>query len=221
MFKKLVEKIFNLAFPAECIFCGRIGSLLCADCRQLFVINSCHKRYRSKNLSDLYEAASYQNRFVQKAIAKFKYEPFLKELKGPLADVICGHLKLIDNKPDFETYSLAAVPLSKKRKHWRGFNQAEELAEEVSKTLGIPLLYELLQKNDGSAPQATLSAAERKKSVKGTIRCKKPPNAAGIDILLIDDIFTTGATMEECAHVLLENGAKTVTGLVLARSEIN
>jgi ComF family protein len=220
MSSKIFGKFFDLMFPAECIFCGRPGSLLCGDCRQLFDIISIHKQYRSKKLRDLYAAASYQNRFVKSAIAKFKYEPFLQDLKIPLAETICNHLDLIENKPDFGTYSLAAVPISKKRMRWRGYNQAEELAKEISATKNIPLLRGLLEKTgNSSVPQATLLAAQRRESVKGTIKCGKPETAAGIDILLVDDVVATGATLEECADVLLKNGAKTVIGLAVARSE--
>ncbi len=219
MLKKTVKYLTDLIFPEECIFCASPKNLLCSDCRSLLDIFSTHKPYRGRSLRDLYAATSYQNRFVKGSIAQFKYEPFLKCLKTPLAGVIRDHLDLIEKKPDFSDYTLVAVPLARNRMRWRGFNQAEELAKEISASLGIPVLLGLLEKTGNSAPQATLSAQERKENIKNTIRCKKSGQIMGKKILLIDDIFTTGATMEECARILLKNGARTITGLVVARSE--
>lgn len=217
---KTFKTLSDLIMPADCIFCSAPGNLVCGDCRHLFDIHPVHRPYRGEKLQDLYAAASYDNRFVKETIAKFKYDPFLKNLKIPLAAAICDHFDLIEDKPDFSNHYLAAVPLSKKRLRWRGFNQAEELAKPLSLALQIPLLPNLLEKNRHSSPQATLSAEERKKNIKGTFRCVNTGLVKGKKILLVDDITTTGATMEECAAVLIENGALAVTGLAAARTPI-
>jgi ComF family protein len=110
------------------------------------------------------------------------------------------------------------VPLSKKKLRWRGFNQAEEIAKELANFLKIPLISDCLIKTKETKDQVELSEKERKENVKGAFYIKNKEKIAGKNVLLVDDVFTTGATMEEAAKVLNEAGSEKIVGVVVAKA---
>lgn len=113
---------------------------------------------------------------------------------------------------------LIPVPLHKNRLRDRGFNQALLLAREIHSHTGIPYLKRALRKRRSTPPQVELSGLERERGVKGAFEITGRDNLLEKSILLIDDVYTTGATVNECAKVLLEGGAKRVDVLTLART---
>jgi len=195
------------------------------------------------NLNDLYWAVEYKNSLIKNLIKLFKYEPFVKELAKDLASLIINHFQLLDEKPAFLKknldYVLVPVPLEKRKLKWRGFNQAEEVGKEIAKFLKIPLFNDVLIKNRETLAQVELSEEERKENIKEAFSCQNPKKiypvrelkkfgySKNIDfsngvkekkILLVDDVYTTGSTMKECAKVLKKAGAKEVIGIVIARA---
>ena len=113
---------------------------------------------------------------------------------------------------------LIPVPLHKKRLRERGFNQALLLVKELSYRTGIPYQKRILQKKRPTIPQVNLSSVERKKGVRGAFRIMGREELEGRSVLLIDDVFTTGATVNECSKVLLAGGAQRVDVLALAHT---
>lgn len=210
----------DLFYPKICFFCAKEKTWLCPDCQALLEISPVHKRRIKTNLADLYAAASYKNRFVKKLVRSFKYEPFLRVLKEPLAEAILAHLASLDDKPDFSGYLVASVPLAPKRLRWRGFNQAEDLGMELAARLNLPFAKNALRRPKNGPPQTMLAAAARKTNIAGQIIGGPLAPIKGSNILLVDDIVTTGATMEECARVLKNNGALSVVGIAIAFAEI-
>ncbi len=215
--KNIISNGVDLLYPKFCFSCGREGSYLCEDCQSILRISNLHQQYQTQNLKDLYFALPYQDLLIKNLVQKFKYEPFVKELSKTLVSLIIIHFQLLDNKPDFSNFTLIPVPLEKKRLKWRGFNQAEELAKEISIFLKIPLIKDILVKTRGTLPQTELSEESRKENIKGVFLCKNSNQIKGKKILLVDDVYTTGATMEECAKVLKEAGARETIGIVVAR----
>jgi ComF family protein len=110
------------------------------------------------------------------------------------------------------------VPLGKRRLKWRGFKQAEELAKELSSFLKIPLVSDCLIKIKETLPQVELSEKEREENIKGVFKIKNDEKILGKKILLVDDVYTTGSTMKECARILKRAGAKEIIGIVIARA---
>jgi len=199
MWTKAKNFILDILFPKFCFSCKREGSYLCQDCQSLLDVSGFHDNYRGKNLDDLYFSLNYKNHLVKKLIQSFKQEPFVKELAEPLSFLIISHFQLMDNQPDFRDFSLISVPLDQKRLKWRGFNQAEELAKELQKFFNIPLFGNcLIKMKEGFLIKN-----------RGIIKDK--------NILLVDDFFSTGSTMEECAKALKEAKARKVIGIVIAR----
>jgi ComF family protein len=110
------------------------------------------------------------------------------------------------------------VPLHRKRLRQRGFNQALLLAHRMSEQYGIPLVFDNLERVRPTRPQVELSGEERVKNVTGAFALRFPKKVEDKHILVIDDVFTTGATMNECAGVLKSAGAEQVTACTLARA---
>jgi ComF family protein len=234
MTEKIKNFLLDFFFPKFCFGCGREGSYLCPDCQSILEISQyqyclCQKpnrlptggkcpKCRSKKLDGLYFAIDYQNILIKKLIQGFKYNPFIKELAGTLTSLIITHFQLLDNKPDFSNSILVPIPLNEKRLRWRGFNQAGEIAQGLAKFLKIPVARNCLTRIKNNHPQVKLAAEERKENIKDIFICQNQKEICGKKIFLVDDVYTTGATMEEAALILKKAGAKEVWGVVVARA---
>jgi ComF family protein len=113
---------------------------------------------------------------------------------------------------------LIPVPLHTHRLRKRGFNQALLLVKELSRRTGIPYRKSILQKKKPTLPQVNLSGAEREKGLKGAFHVIGEEALKGKSVLLIDDVYTTGATVNECSKVLLRGGAERVDVFTLAHA---
>ena len=204
--------------------------LWCGDKQKSGKCNRC----QYKKLSGLYFALPYKEKaLTKKLIYQFKYQPYLKDLAKTLASILIEHL-VISGKNTDEIWNpkgipgvLIPVPLDKKKLKTRGYNQSEELAKELSKTLKIPVISNVLTKIKATKPQMELSKSEREKNLLEAFAVKTPENCgvsdtpqfSGKKVFLVDDVYTTGSTMEECAKVLRNAGAKQVWGIAIAREE--
>jgi ComF family protein len=110
------------------------------------------------------------------------------------------------------------VPLHPSRLRNRGFNQSLLLADAVSRWLNVPLDYVALERVRATRPQVELTPAERKANIRGAFAVRRPAGVEGRKVLLVDDVFTTGATVSECARMLGKAGATEVLVLTLSRS---
>jgi ComF family protein len=231
--KKFLLDIF---FPPFCLGCQKEGTYLCEDCFSLIEVlerqfcpgcgkisisgRTCRNCQKHTKLNGLFSAVSYQNFLVKKIIRSFKYAPYIKELAGNLSFLIITHFKILDKIPEIDF--IIPVPLSKKKLKKRGFNQAEEISKGVANYLGKPVINNILLKIKETPSQTDLNQLERKENVKGvfSLKLNSLNEIRGKKILLIDDIFTTGSTMEECARILKEIGkVREVWGAVVAREE--
>ena len=235
------EFLLNIFLPRTCLGCGRERSWLCEDCiatldiqnwclcpvcqKRVLDFKTCEKCKGKTKLTGLFVPLSYQKLLIKKIIQCFKYEPFLKELSQSLSYIIISHLNLIELPRTFffqekgagKDPLLVPVPLYKSRLRWRGYNQAEEIAKELSKSLDVPIENNCLIRRKSTTPQIELTGLEREENIKGAFSCQNAERIKGKKILLVDDVYTTGATMEECARVLKEMGAREVWGVVVAK----
>lgn len=247
-FNKFKEFFINLFFPKFCLGCQKENTYLCDDCRALLdiaefdyclcskkplllppqqKIGRCNK-CQDKKLSGLYFALPYkENLLTKNLIYQFKYQSCIKDLAKILASILIEHF-IISGKNTNEIWNngiLIPVPLDIKKIKMRGYNQSEELAKELSKVLQIPVVSDILIKIKSTKPQMELKKEEREKnllnafSIKTNCGTSDVPQFAGKKIFLVDDVYTTGSTMEECARVLRNAGAKFVWGITIAREE--
>ncbi|MDD4074048.1 MAG: ComF family protein [Candidatus Pacebacteria bacterium] len=225
-----MKKLIDIFFPKKCINCQKEGSYLCEDCLSLIDVNpfiyclcdkmeKIHKCEKCKHryLDRIYSACSFKNSIVQNAIHKLKYS-YIKELSIPLSFLIIKHLQEVSCLID-EDFVIIPIPLSNKRKRARGFNQSEEIAKIISETTGLKLFTDCIEKIKNNKAQVELNKEERLKNISGVYKVKK--DILGLNIILIDDVYTTGATMEECAKILKEKGANSVWGVTVAREIVD
>jgi ComF family protein len=153
---------------------------------------------------------------LKDVILLFKYRRYAP-LAVPLArfaeDALGGEAALWDGAD-----GLVPVPLHRARRRERGFNQSRLLARELGRRRGIAVLRGALVKIRQAPPQAGLRAADREKNVVGAYAVKRREKVRGRVLVLVDDVATTGATLRECARVLVEAGAKEVRAVTLAQA---
>jgi ComF family protein len=148
---------------------------------------------------------------VRQAILQLKYK-HLKTMATPLAQLLAEFLSSHPLKGDV----LIPVPLHPRRLRERGYNQASLLALELGKLISLPVVEDTLVRVRDAVPQArTGSAIERRRNVQDAFACHK--GLEGRQILLVDDVCTTGATLDACASALKAAGATSVWALTLAR----
>ena len=210
--------------------CGELGSYLCADCvnkmavvkepicpmcKRPAILGKTHARcLRPLGMDGLVAVFEYRG-IIKQMVGKLKYR-FVEDIYDTLVELVesMGDLSIIGGK----NVVMVSVPLSKKRERWRGFNQADKLATTLSKRLGMKMHKNVLLKKRHTKSQMELSLKDRITNVRGAFG-----NGAEIEsikdrnVVLVDDVWTTGSTMKECTKLLKKNGAKTVWGLVLAR----
>lgn len=114
---------------------------------------------------------------------------------------------------------LIPVPLSTERLKERGYNQSLEIAKHLARLSGLKLLRNALLRTRHTPAQSTLKLTERHASIKGAFAC--PARLDGANILVVDDVMTSGATLEECARTLKKAGAQSVTNLVVFRASFD
>jgi len=237
-FKKIEKWIKDLIFPFFCLNCQKEGSPLCLECQKKATVLNwqvcplCEKTITEKGelcalcqktafpLDSLLVASDYRDPKISKSIHLLKYH-FITEL-GPFLSKILHRALLKNNAPLPDV--IIPVPLHPWRFRWRGFNQAELLANYIAKNLvpgiEIPLATDWLYRQKNTAPQRKISKAEkRKNNLENAFQLHWPNCLAGKNqrILLVDDVCTTGATLTECAKTLRKIHPKNLSAIVIAR----
>ncbi|MDP2729374.1 MAG: ComF family protein [Dehalococcoidales bacterium] len=225
---KLGGKALDFLFPQWCLGCGKEGVLICSSCcisLPRLIPPLCPRCGRPQPSGILcpgcvswqakIEGIRSPYRFdgvIRQAIYQLKYRN-LRVVAAPLARLLDNYLS--SNSVPGEV--LVPVPLHRKRLRERGYNQSALLAKELSKLSKLPVVDDCLIRERQATPQArTKSAAERQDNVTGAFACRSS-QLQDRQVLLIDDVATSGATLDACAEALKEAGAASVWGLVLAR----
>jgi ComF family protein len=152
---------------------------------------------------------------MREAVHQFKYgrKVSLGKTLGRLMARGCR-----DFLEDCEADIIMPVPLHPKRLRWRGFNQAALLARQVSRAYAVPLDPFTLKRTRATQPQTQLTEPERRRNVRGAFAVRTASTLEGKKVLLVDDIYTSGATVNECSRTLKKAGAATVYVLTLAHA---
>lgn len=204
--------ILDTIFPISCIGqCGRFDIWLCDNCVNKMEIKPRSIKIKDSFLNGLYYSGSYKNQLLSTALHFFKYK-YIADLSRPLGKIMIQTLSADSN---FDL--IAFVPMHRKKELIRCFNQTYLLAKEVSKYYNWPIVKGVLQKNKNTAAQMSLDKKQRKDNLMDAFVCKNKKAVFDKKILIVDDVYTTGTTLNECAKVLKQAGAKTVYGIVLAK----
>jgi ComF family protein len=214
------KSIKNILFPEEhiCSFCrenmAKPLSYICPSCMELVEVLNREVNLNLPHVEKVYYSVLY-NRFIREKVHAFKFQG-KTYLYKPFGEILIDTIEANGLKSKIE--AIIFVPIHRRKKALRGYNQSELLAFYVAKALNMPLLKGHLIKTKWTFEQNKLGKIERKINLKDSFKAVNIEDFKGKEILLIDDIITTGATMEECAKVLVENGAKKVYGLALTSS---
>jgi ComF family protein len=240
------DAVTSIFFPAGCRICDRLlvtasripiceeclasferlPAIVCATCGrpllghaegvpQLVLCPACQDKTYAFDRARSF--AVYKDALVQ-AILLLKFEQI-----GPLgawfADQLAGLVR--DGKNSLAADVLVPVPLHRERERERGYNQAALISKPLSKKLGLPHKAVLLMRTRARPDKRILSLEERWESVRGAFATRPGSQVDNLRVLLVDDVLTTGATLDACARALLDAGAKSVIGLTVARAVRN
>jgi len=235
----ILKSIIDFIFPPICPICGSsfsseeeigicthclshikyIGSPLCSKCGRPFYSeltsdHLCGECLTKKRYFNRARAVGYYEGVLRKTIHLLKYK-LRNNLAFPLGNLMVNRMKSFLNGATYQL--IIPVPLHPRRLRERGFNQALSLARFISKEYNITLDFYSLARRRQTRPQVGLSEQERRDNVRGAFLLLKKDKVIDKDILLVDDVYTSGNTVEECSKVLMKAGAASVDVLTLAR----
>lgn len=204
---------FDMLAPAQCVMCGKFilhGDLgLCPSCLAILDSKRDSIQTHTEFLDKTYSVYLYEDA-VRHLLLSFKDRGIMQ-----LADIFAERMSHLILKNSLCADSLTVVPLTFKKKMSRGFNQSEILARKISKQVKIPYCS-YLKVSGHKGEQKKLGKKERAKNVQDVYGCKGKELAVN-SVILIDDVMTTGATLNECARILKKNGVKSVFSLTIGR----
>lgn len=226
--KTLWGHVLDALFPPSCAGCQKGGTFLCLDCVNKFIpvkqpscffcgkltshFESCPSCRSKTHLSGVIPAFYYSD-LVKKVIAQFKYHDLAaldEALASYMAESILRYPEVVAR-----LHGLVPIPLHFWRKSFRGYNQAALLARKLSSLLNKPL-YPGLARVKATLIQAKLSKEARRTNLENAFRWEREP-LMGRNILLVDDVATSGETLNEAARALRRAGAREVWGAIFAK----
>lgn len=238
--------LIDFLFPKECVHCHKEGNWLCQDCYDSIISKSCQECYNCLKesiagaychncaklfaLDGILAACKYSDKALGHAIKAYKYK-FVKDLAQDLGKLLADFYSTeivsklsqescqSDQNLSFfrEPILVIPVPLAGRRLRWRGFNQSALLAQYLAERFSYEYMENILFRKKFRIPQAKLSSRERQANVANNFGCTDQDIIKDRNVILVDDVATTGATLHECARILKNAGAKRIWGLVLAQ----
>ena len=226
-----VGRLWQLVFPSRCLRCGKRGVVVCKTCQPSIswlpaavcprcvvrtvdgrLCDRCARQTAAGGppLSSVRAACAYEG-LVRTALQRLKFRQ-ARFLASFAAELIWASLS---SRP-LQVDVLVPVPLHPSRHQKRGFNQSELIARALADRLQVAVTTETLARTRDTPPQVGLTSQERRRNLVDAFSCPGG-SAAGLRVALVDDIMTTGSTLEACAKPLIEAGAARVIALVVAR----
>lgn len=212
-----IEKILDLIFPPVCGICNKeINTYLCGKCEKEINKITCvgENKYKDKYFSTHMYLFKYEGIIRNKIISyKFNDKPYLYKT---FCEIFVKNKKVCEFLKKYDI--IISVPMYKKKKNQRGYNQSELIAKETAKKVeNIEYRNDILIKIRNTAKQSSLNKEQRKENLKNAYVVNNNEYILNKNILIFDDIYTTGSTANECAKTLIEAGAKDVGILTIAR----
>lgn len=229
MFPEAITIIKDILFPKYCVSCKKAGTLLCDNCwpriefiyapicpvcRGQSVAGRTHAGCQTPWGLDGLLALGYYRGPVKALVRQLKYHGAIvtQELVGQLFSHYLEHESLY-----LPPAIITTIPLHKSAQNQRGFNQAEVIARVLSQQLELPFIPDILQRTRQTVSQTRLSKEQRQANMHGAFSLKTAEPIKGASFIVVDDVFTTGATLREAAKTLKRSGAAKVYGFTLAQ----
>lgn len=232
-FSQIKSWLLDFIFPKVCFGCGQEGVWLCGFCKESLRMvppscfscrtlvpglgrvpagRTCEYCRRKTLIYAFYSPFLYGNPIIRDMIHGLKYQR-AEEVSRDLGKLLASYARLF---PMSVSLVCMPIPLHPARQRTRGFNQAAAIARVFCDEINIVPIFNCLVRKINTKPQAELSGQERAFNISGAFEIKNPERILGRDILLLDDVKTTGATMEEAARILKEAGARRVWAITVA-----
>lgn len=210
-----LKALFDWIYYKKCYFCGKISpsGIICEDCFQKIPLNK-PKYYKMFNNIQIFSISAYKNE-LQKLIRGIKYHK-QTEFAPYAAQILYNYWQKTSYSE--KSFEIIPMPLHEQRLKKRKYNHIELIADEFSKLTGYPVNTEIVSRIKDTKPQYKLSRNERMENLKGAFSVNKE-NYSGANLLLLDDICTTGVTMQEMIKALNKKGITKLCGLVLSNPE--
>ena len=240
---RLSHDILELIFPPRCAVCDRFGrQVICDPCREQselirrpycercgqalppqmgkgdFLCGQCRQR---PPRFDAARSVGLHRGPLRTAVLRFKFAR-RRELLAPLSELLADRVRaeIADpaGLPWAELTGIVPAVLHPRRQRWRGFDQAVLLAQGLSALVDVPWLANVLIRQKDTEPQVGLSPSQRRSNMRGAFVIADAGNVGGGSFLLIDDVYTTGSTLNAAAQVLSKAGAQAVYALTVTRA---
>lgn len=218
----LIERLMRLVYPVKCMVCEKVlrednPTCLCQPCKNEL------KRYgrgfwKNRDLPDvdsIFSAFHYSDG-VETAIHTFKFKNHPK-LSETISILLYEELIRFGQIPDFDY--IVPVPMHPRKKRQRGYNQSELIAKQIAPYLKSDVRTDILEKTRYTNPQSKLKRKDRINNLEGAFSLCSGASIEGRNILLVDDVLTTGTTINTCAKILKDGGASFIHVLVIAIAE--
>ena len=205
---KIIEKVINLIYPQVCSICGKLNTKsLCNKCKSElekefeYKIDN-YSKDSNKNFMEHHYFFKYKNLIRSQILSyKFQEKPYIYKT---ISTFLENKQKNFEKLKKYDI--MIVVPISRKRKKQRGYNQSELIAKEIAKIISLKIEKNILYKVKNTAPQSSLNKRQREENVKQVYKVRNIEKIKDQKILIFDDIYTTGNTVNECARTLIEAG---------------
>jgi ComF family protein len=209
----LWDGVIDLIFPPRCLGCGRVDVVICADCMADLAATPPPAFVQPLAPLTAITATAVHRGVVREAVQALKYDNN-RAIAEPLGKRLLEQMQFKGWAFDM----VIPVPLHHARKLERGYNQSELLAGYVAQGLAVPLVTDAIERTRLTRSQVGLSGLERRSNLRDAF-AGNPARVSGQTILVIDDVYTTGATLGACAQALLDAGATAVYGLTVTAAQ--
>lgn len=211
----LLGKLINILYPKQCIICGKLNEdEICTKCYNRIEQNEKIDKYTDKSFDEHLYIFKYEGKIRNLIIDyKFNDKAYLNDF---FVKIILKNKKICRKIKNYDI--IIPVPIHIKRKRQRGYNQSELITHKIAKEFDkLKLVTDCLIKQKHTAMQSSLTRRQRQQNVKQVYKIINKEKIKEKSIILFDDIYTTGATANECAKVLKENGAKEILVFTIAK----
>lgn len=215
----LIENLLlELIYPPKCGICGKPNqNYLCSKCSKQLEKQAKFEIKKNENRNNYYQEHLYIFEYqgtIRKTIINYKFNN-KSYLYKTIVNFVLKNEKFFQNLKSYDT--IVPVPISKKRRKERGYNQSELIGKEIAKNLSIKYNKKSLLKVKNIIEQSKLNKEEREKNIQGVYKLVNEQTLNNKKILLIDDIYTTGSTVNECCKILRQAQPETIGVLTIAK----
>lgn len=215
-----VPFVLNLIYPPTCGICGKLEpDFLCKKCEKQLESQAKFQIQENEKINNYFQEHLYIFEYqgmIRKMILNYKFndKPYLYKT---IVNFLLKNEKFFQILKSYDT--IIPVPISRKRRKERGYNQSELIAKEIAKKIEIDYNNQCLFKTKNIIEQSKLNREERQKNIQGVYELHNQEMLENKKILLLDDIYTTGSTVNECSKTLKQSGTKKIGVLTIAKDK--